>query len=163
MRFLADAMLGKLAKWLRVMGHDCHYQSAYWPKELEGLLEQDRLLLTRHRVSFERYAKQAVFIGSDHVALQLQELKRAGQLVAAETAWFSRCLVCNMLLEKAAPEAARESVPEYVLLAAVNGFSFCPGCRRFFWSGSHRRAMVKQLREWGFDLKSANLSSKDHP
>jgi hypothetical protein len=154
MRFLADAMLGKLAKWLRVMGHDCHYQSSYWPKELEGLIEQGRLLLTRHRVSFERYPRQAVFIHSDHVADQLHELQSAGKLAAGEAAWFSRCLVCNARLEKVEPEAAREFVPEYVLHAAAGEFSFCPGCRRFFWSGSHRRAMVRQLREWEFDLKA---------
>ncbi|RPI78693.1 MAG: hypothetical protein EHM45_05620 [Desulfobacteraceae bacterium] len=155
MQFLADAMLGKLAKWLRVMGQDCHYQSFNRPAEWEALLKEKRTLLTRHVRSFESHRDQAVFIHSDHVAEQLRELKTTGVIAAsASPNWFSRCLICNTPLEKIESDAAQEFVPEYVLHSVENGFSFCPVCRRFFWPGSHRRTMEKQLREWGFPIKA---------
>jgi hypothetical protein len=137
------------------MGHDCHYQSFYRPAEWEVLLNEKQTLLTRHVRSFEAYRDRAVFIHSDHVAEQLRELKTTGVIAASGFPnWFSRCLICNTPLEKIEPDAAQEFVPEYVLHEAAGGFSFCPGCRRFFWSGSHRQAMVRQLREWGFEMKA---------
>jgi hypothetical protein len=152
MPFLADAMLGKLAKWLRVMGYDCHYQSFYRPDVLEALLKEGRTLLTRHVRSFEQYRARAIFICSDHVAEQLHELKTTGVIAASgATDWFSRCLVCNRILEMVAAEKAREHIPEHVLFETTTEFRYCPGCRRFFWPGSHRQAMLRQLAAWGFE------------
>ncbi|MBW1768681.1 MAG: hypothetical protein JRJ65_16750 [Deltaproteobacteria bacterium] len=108
MKFLADSMLGRLAKWLRVMGYDTYYQSE-----------------------------------------QLQEMKQGGNLTPDRSNWFSRCLICNVRLKEAEAEKARESVPEYVLYENLAGIRFCPSCSRYFWPGSHRERMIRQLEEWG--------------
>ena len=148
-RFLADSMLGKLAKWLRVMGYDAHYERIYRDGQIESLLRDGRRLLSRHKKTVERYPG-AMFILDDHVGDQLKALKRQGQIQIAKEIWFSRCLACNVALVDADFSEARENVPEYIFYQNVKNIRYCPSCGRFFWPGSHRRRMIDQLGKWGF-------------
>ena len=97
LQFVADIMLGKLAKWLRVMGYDTIYRHFYQEDVLDRLLEERRTLLTRKRSTTLRYS-QAFFIQKDRVGEQLSEMKYAGLLRLDKSYRFSRCLVCNALL-----------------------------------------------------------------
>lgn len=148
-KFVADVMLGKLAKWLRVMGYDTIYRSRYRPRQIQTLVGEGRILLTRDTRSAREH-EDAVFIRSDHVDEQLGQLKGAGWISMDRGRWFTRCTICNEPLVEAPVEAARENVPEYVFSEHPKGIRFCPSCRRFFWSGSHRQKMVEQLEAWGF-------------
>jgi uncharacterized protein with PIN domain len=148
-KFVADAMLGKLAKWLRIMGYDTHYQSCYKPGRIQSLAREGRILLTRN-LRAARGREGLVVILSDHVREQLGQLKEEGFIEVDQTKWFTRCMLCNEALCDAAPEAARENVPEYVFFEHPEGIRFCLSCRRFFWPGSHRQKMVAQLQAWGF-------------
>ena len=141
-------MLGRLAKWLRVMGFDIHYQSYYKRLQIEQYVREGRLLLSRHRKTIELYSG-AVFIESDHVRDQIFELKKGGYLKPDSRAWFTRCLSCNLPLEKIDPTSARENVPEYIFYENPKGIRRCPSCKRYFWPGTHRKKMVRQLTEWG--------------
>ena len=149
MKFLADSMLGRLAKWLRVMGYDTHYQPFYHKDAIERLVRQRRTLLSRHKKTADRFP-DALFIRSNRVADQINELKNRMDLRPDRSRWFTRCLICNAALEKAHFEVARENVPEYVLYENAAGIRFCPSCDRYFWPGSHREGMLRQLKEWGF-------------
>ena len=148
-KFIADAMLGKLAKWLRIMGYDTVYQVRYGPGRIQALSHEGRVLLTRDTRS-ARTHETAVFILSDHVKDQLRQLKEEGCLDLDRRQMFTRCTACNEPLREASVEAAMENVPEYVFSEHLTGIRFCPACRRFFWPGSHRKRMVAQLEEWGF-------------
>jgi uncharacterized protein len=148
-RFVADAMLGRLSKWLRVMGYDAYYRSHYGERLLERLVEEGRTLLSRRTKLVEQYAN-AVWIKSDHVHQQLLELKAKIGLTPDRSKWFSRCLLCNVLLEEASPETSLESVPDYILYQKVPDLHLCPVCGRLYWPGSHRARMTLQLEEWGF-------------
>jgi uncharacterized protein with PIN domain len=147
-RFLADSMLGRLAKWLRVMGYDTYYQPFYKEGIIGQLIHDGRRLLSRRKAITEQY-QNALLILSDHVNEQLQEIKQGGNLTPDRSNWFSRCLICNVRLKEAEAEKARESVPEYVLYENLAGIRFCPSCSRYFWPGSHRERMIRQLEEWG--------------
>lgn len=151
MEFIADSMLGRLAKWLRVMGYDVHYQIHYKHLQIETLVQEGRLLLSRKRQVVDLYPG-AVFIASDHVRDQLLELKRGRRLKSDPSKWFTRCLVCNAPLVKADPSTAREDIPEYVFYKNPEGIRQCPSCTRYFWPGTHRQRMVRQLSEWGWTL-----------
>jgi uncharacterized protein len=148
-RFVVDAELGRLAKWLRIMGYDVHYRPFYKPGQIRFLVNQGRVFLTgspqRHR-----QCKGVVFIRSDHVKKQLQQLKCEGFITVDRTEWFTRCMRCNELLLEAEPEAVQENVPEYVFFKNPSGIRFCSTCNRFFWPGSHRQNMIAQLTSWGF-------------
>ncbi|MCP4681401.1 MAG: hypothetical protein GY864_03615 [Desulfobacterales bacterium] len=148
LRFVADSMLGKLAKWLRVLGYDTHYQSHYRPEMIDNLVKGGRLLISRHRETCNRH-ENALLIHGNRVGDQLAELKDSTRLEPDSSAWFSRCLICNVLLEEAHIDEARKNMPEYIFFQNIN-IRFCPVCERYYWPGSHRERMAKLLREWGF-------------
>ena len=142
-------MLGKVAKWLRIMGYDTHYQSVYMKGELGLLVREGRTLLSRHGKTISHHPK-AFMIRSDHVEEQLKEIRNAFQLETDRLRWFTRCLICNVLLKKTHVEHLRPNVPDYVLYENITQIRFCPSCGRHFWPGSHRERMIRQLEHWGF-------------
>ena len=150
MRFLADSMLGKLAKWLRVMGFDTHYQTNYTQGEIETLIYQGYLLLTRHKRKKSHFP-DSFFIQSDKIKGQLQELKNRGLIPSPMSKWFTRCLTCNIPIYEVPVEDARDNIPEYVFYQNITGIRFCPSCMRYYWPGSHKTRMIRQLQEWGIE------------
>jgi len=148
LKFLADSMLGRLAKWLRILGFDTIYLRQPHEDSLDRLLEEERLLLTRHRATAEKY-RNSLLITQDHVEGQLAQLKRELDLAPAPSAIFSRCILCNSLLTNADPEEVEDLVPEYVFYRKVDKIRYCPQCGRYFWPGTHRQSMLDQVRRWG--------------
>jgi hypothetical protein len=148
-RFIADAMLGRLAKWLRVMGYDALYRQCRDPEGINQLVAEGRILLSRRRGILERH-ETAVLLTADRVGGQLLELKHRLHLSPDPVDWFTRCIRCNRPLEMVSRERAREGVPDYVFQQAGPDIRFCPSCERFFWPGSHRERMLRQLETWGF-------------
>ena len=142
-------MLGRLAKWLRIMGYDTHYQSFYQREDIEPLIHVGRALLSRHKKTTVRYPR-ALLILSDHVEGQLQQIRDGFQLEPDRLRWFTRCLICNVLLKKTRVEHLRLNVPDYVLYKNPTRIRFCPSCGRHFWPGNHRERMMRQLENWGF-------------
>jgi len=148
-KFVADTMLGKLAKWLRILGYDTLYQSYYRPGVIDRVMKEDRFLLSRHKETVDQYTN-ALLLDSGRVGGQLSELKRAIPLKPDQSNWFSRCLICNTLLKEAKEDKAPGNMPEYVFYQNIKGIRLCPSCGRYYWPGSHRTKMMDQLREWGF-------------
>jgi len=151
-------MLGKLAKWLRILGYDTHYQPSY----PEGVIEQlsraeGRVLLTRCSRTLKMHSG-GVFIRSDHVGDQLCQLVEEGWIRPDSARGFQRCIRCNEPLVEADPESVREGVPEFVRVHNEGGFRGCPACGRMYWAGSHRERMLEQLVSWGV-LTSAPADS----
>lgn len=148
-RFIADCMLGRLAKWLRILGYDTHYQSHYPEGVIRALAEEGgRRLLTRRRDALKD-RPGAVFIRSDHVGEQLRQLAEEGWIQPDPERVFQRCPVCNSPLVEADPDSARDRVPDYVFHRHSPGFRRCPVCDRFYWHGSHGERMRAQLEAWG--------------
>lgn len=147
-KFIADSMLGRLAKWLRILGYDTFYKPFYGQGVMGTSILEGRKLLSRHWPTVARYAN-SMLIHSDHVKDQLDEMKKAGTIFSERSKWFSRCLLCNVPLDKAEGPHARDNVPEYVFYQSASEIRFCPSCHRYFWPGSHRERMVGQLEEWG--------------
>ncbi len=142
-------MLGRLAKWLRVLGYDTHYQSAYPEGSWKTLLcAEGRRLLTRSRAALKTHPG-AVFIRSDHVGAQLRQLVDEHWIRPDPSRAFRRCPACNTLLEPVDAESARDCVPEYVFYRHAPDIRRCPACDRHFWHGSHRGRMQEQLSAWG--------------
>ena len=149
MVFAADSMLGRLARWLRVMGHDVMFQSGYDIGDLRRFSSEGRIVLSRKK-SLMGEDIRLIFIRSDKVREQLIEVDSVTGLRKCATEWFSRCIECNYLLEKADPEGWGEGIPEYVFYNMRGKIRRCPACGRFFWPGSHRKRMEEQLKKWGF-------------
>ena len=147
-RFVAEPMLGKLTKWLRTMGYDVCYQHSYREEDLTRLMAEGRRLLSRRMEAKGRHP-EAILIRSDRVGEQIKELRELGCLKLDPTKFFTRCLRCNLPLQEADPETARSNLPDHVCHENLSDIRFCPQCGRFFWPGTHRDRMLKQLRDWG--------------
>jgi hypothetical protein len=142
MKFIADVMLGKLAKHLRLLGNDVLYDPAFSDNDLIRLaLEQDRVILTRDTGLASRpLAQRHLFIGSDHVDVQLRQVLDAFP-EGRSSATLTRCSVCNGVLSPLNKRDARDRVPEQVLRTA-SAFFQCRACERVYWEGSHVKNMA---------------------
>ena len=144
-RFVADAMLGRLARWLRALGYDTVYDASANDRSLVALANrEDRVLLTRDRhLLRELHPRHAVEITSDVPLEQLSEVVRALALPAPNEL-FRLCLVCNALLHDVPPAEAAELVPP-AARTLPGPVRRCPTCGRVYWPGSHVRRMTRAL------------------
>ena len=147
-RFIADSMLGRLSKWLRIMGFDTYYRPFYRDSTISDLIKDGYLLLTRHKSKTIQYPN-TLFILSDKVGEQLQEMRKRGYLHRDKSRWFTRCVTCNNTLREVSLEDARENIPDYIFYQNIPAVRFCPSCLKYYWPGSHRDRMIIQLEEWG--------------
>jgi len=145
-RFLADAMLGRLARWLRVLGFDTAYDATLPDPALVRLAEADgRVLLTRDRhLLRELRPARALEIRRDAPLEQLQEVVAALTL-SQPRELFTRCIVCNTPLS---PPLADDQAAA-LLPPSARGLPGptrrCPTCARLYWPGSHVRRMRQAL------------------
>ncbi len=146
--FLADSMLGKLARWLRVMGVDAAYERNMDDADLvEKSLSEGRVLLTRDRRLLERRRLRHGFqVESDDPMKQVAEVAKAFGLALDPDRLFRRCLECNVSLEDADPETVQAEVPPYVR-ATQERFARCTRCGRVYWAATHIEGMRRQLEE----------------
>jgi uncharacterized protein with PIN domain len=152
--FLADAMLGRLAKWLRVLGYETLYQRHHSPGSLDHLAGQGRILLTRERKTAARH-KDVVLITADRVGDQLKEIRNAVDFAPEPSRYFTICLVCNEKLKAVGPDEPMDLVPEYVFYQNPSTIRKCPACLRFYWPGTHRARMIRTLEAWGFPVPAS--------
>ena len=146
-RFLADSMLGTLAKWLRIMGYDTAYDARLDDNALVRLARaEERILLTRDTALVQRKGAQSLFIASEVLPEQLTQVVQTFGLHADNP--FSRCPVCNSPLEDVPKHDAWGQVPPFVFQTQER-FSLCPECNRFYWRGTHWQKMRAQVQKLG--------------
>jgi len=144
-RFLADGMLGTLAKWLRIMGYDTAYAARLDDHALARLARaEERILLTRDTGLLQRKGVQCLFIASEMLAEQLEQVRQTFGLHVDHP--FSRCPVCNSPLEDVPKHDAWGQVPPFVF-QTQDKFSLCPACNRFYWRGTHWQKMLAQVQK----------------
>ena len=147
-RFIADAMLGGLARWLRILGSDTAYDPAISDGELvqRGLAE-GRHILTRDRALLEEWrVSEYSLLEADGTEAQLKEVLGRFDLMAGADL-FSRCPVCNSPLEPIPREEVQGQVPPGVF-ELHDAFTRCPDCHRLYWEGSHAhrvRAKIEKI------------------
>ena len=140
-RFLADGMLGTLAKWLRLLGYDTAYDNfAADPELARRARAEGRVLLTRDHELAARRGLRALLIRSEVLEEQVREV--VSRFGPPPQPALSRCGVCNTVLEPVTPEEVADRVPPYVLQTQTE-FRRCPGCGRIYWPGTH----VQRMRE----------------
>jgi uncharacterized protein len=144
MRFACDVMLGKLAKYLRILGFDAAYPLV--DVALSDLYDQEdpRVFLTRRRKPFA-YAR-TVHIKAENVREQIKELKELIKPFIDPDNVLSRCINCNVLLEDVKKELIEHRVPEFVF-HTYTAFKICPGCDRVYWAGTHANHMSQLIEE----------------
>jgi uncharacterized protein with PIN domain len=152
-RLLVDAMLGSLARWLRLLGCDAALAS---DDEDDARLvrrarAEDRIIVTRDTGLARRRGVPALFITGTELGEQLRQVVERFKIGCDRIG--TRCLECNHVLVSLSREAARDRVPPYVWQTQER-FHHCPGCGRIYWAGTHWEHMHARL---------AGLLGQDRP
>jgi uncharacterized protein len=144
--FIADAMLGRLARWLRIIGYDTVYLK-HTPDSVivAQAIREHRIILTRDR-HFEKIkaAKNRLIISSTRLADQFREVVTEFQLDITHDL-FTRCSECNTPLVQVDKSDIIALVPSYVA-RNQNRFSQCPTCKRIYWAGTHLELIQKKIQ-----------------
>ena len=146
--FAADRTLGKLAKWLRILGFDTVFESDSSGNRFYEYLDADRVLLTRiGHLRQQSVVRRLVFIKANDLAGQLVQTIDELAITYNDIRLFSRCIKCNSAIIAIAKENVFGQVPDYIWENHDN-FSMCRQCERIFWTGSHvgrSREMIERL------------------
>lgn len=145
-KFIADAMLGKLARYLRMFNIDILYFSDIDDNDLiENALIEKRIILTRDTLLIKRrYFKfnKYIFIEGNHIKKQLKSFNKVYTLQL--TSVLKRCLECNTLLDYIDKNKVFKRVPKYVFETQDN-FKICNKCNKIYWKGTHYYRMKDRL------------------
>ena len=146
MKFIVDRMLGKLAKQLRMLGYDALY---YRGEDVYPLIrlgrQEGRVILTRNTKLIPRRPEDVILrITEDQPLLQLKELIQKANIEIDEGKVFSRCLLCNTLLDPISRMEVEGKVPDFIFYQQKE-FLRCPQCQRIYWPGSHQENMQRRI------------------
>ena len=150
-RFIVDHNVGKMAKWLRMMGYDTlFFNGSDDAGMITTALTEDRVILTRDTGIVQRRLVtsgrlKAILINSDRVDVQMKQV--IGTLnLDIHYKPFTICLECNQPLAEISKEQVKERVPPYVFKTQQQ-YMECPACQRIYWRGTHWRAMNSKLKK----------------
>lgn len=145
-RFACDVMLGRTARWLRMLGLDTFYDNRAADARLKELcLAEHRVLLTKDvALHASMPAGSSRLVAAVCPREQLRELAAAFRLDRLSLP--SRCSVCNGELAAIEKNLARDLVPPYVF-RTQEAFQRCGLCRRIYWPGTHAGAIARAVEE----------------
>jgi len=147
-RFITDHNLGKLAKWLRLLGFDTLYHVGKTDRDIwNRALAEKRIVLTRK--NFHHYDDkdvETVLIKTDDWEDQLAEVFSKLSLTIQQDHVLKICSVCNHGLKKIGRAEVGDMVPSYIL-ETHQEFYFCGTCKKIYWRGTHVEQIEKILRQ----------------
>ncbi len=148
LRFIADVNVGRLAKWLRILGYDTLFQNDLDDDELIRIaVREKRVLLTKDTRILRRGLAftgqlRLLLIRSSKVREQLQQVVQLLNLKVSNP--FSLCPECNQPLIPRGRSEVKGLVPPYVFQTQTH-YMQCPSCQRIYWRGTHWQRMRKEL------------------
>jgi uncharacterized protein len=143
-RFAADTMLGRLARWLRLLGYDTAYGAHLGGRSLlRAARAEGRVVLTRRTGLLRHLDLPHLFIEGDHFRDQLVQVIAAFHL-DTEAHLLNRCPECNLDLLEETRTNVQQRVPAYVA-ETQERFRSCPRCHRIFWPGTHHQRIRAEL------------------
>lgn len=141
--FLADRMLGKLARWMRIMGYDTEYAQDVDDTSIARMaVDEGRILLTRDRGLHSRKGIRSIYVAPVELEEQLHFVAKACNLRFDESRM--RCSLCNGAISAVSPEAVSGDVESGILLRHSR-FYRCGVCRKVYWRGSHWERISKTI------------------
>jgi len=152
LKFIVDNNVGKLAKWLRIMGYDAQFFNGSNDSRMVAIaLAEERVILTRDTQIMKRRVVtsgrlKAILIQSDEPERQMHQVIDSLHLNCRSKP-FTICLECNQPLSEKSKQEVKDLVPPYVF-QTQNQYMECPSCHRIYWRGTHWQRMTEKLRKW---------------
>jgi len=164
LRFIVDQNVGKLARWLRMMGFDTRFFTGQDDGQMIDIAQKEtRVILTRDTQIMKRRVVtggqiKAVLLKDDGPELQMQQVIETLSL-SPRFRPFSICLECNQPLEARSQHQVKDRVPPYVF-RTQHQYMACPACHRVYWQGTHWQAMTEKLKR--FEMPGRAGSESGH-
>ena len=149
MKFIVDNMLGKSAKYLRMLGYDTIYPV---PDEDEEILKiasnQNRIIITRSKNLFEKQTqhRRVILISTNRFQDNFKEIIKKLGIELDRNKLFSRCLECNNPIQNIAKTKVEDQLPPKVK-EHFNKFTICHHCNKIYWKGGHTDRMLKKAKK----------------
>ena len=147
--FIADTMLGRLSRKLRMLGYDTlYFQKIDDSTLLKRSIEEGRQILTRkmHLINRKEGTCNTLFIKDNDPSKQTIEVLQHYQLTVNPLIIGTRCLICNQRLKAIPVDQVESQIPDYVISTQKN-FSSCPLCNKIYWKGTHYENMLKTVKQ----------------
>lgn len=150
-------MLGKLTRWLRMLGQDVEYTGSLDDKELTQKAKKERrVLLTRDLELYQQATARGVdafLVEGSTEAQKLANLAKRFKLKLEINVKVSRCPKCNTPIKPVSKDEIVEKIPK-TTASNYNEFWLCPGCSQVYWRGAHWKRIDKTLREAKLTLEA---------
>ena len=143
MKFILTGDLGRLSKWLRILGFDAVVEKDKRSLVLKSL-KDDRVILTRDSRMSRFTGVRMVKVQSDFVEEQMEHIIKELGLRIDRKKLFTLCVDCNEPLTGAEKKSVKDEVPEYVF-RTKKSFMRCPKCGKVYWQGTHLELVNKFL------------------
>jgi len=150
LKYVTDGMLGKLTRWLRMLGQDVEYTGSMDDKKLiEKTKKEDRVLLTRDLELYQQATARGVeayLVEGSTETQRLANLAKRFRLKLEIDVEISRCPKCNTRIKPVPKDKILEKIPK-TTASNYDEFWLCPGCSQVYWRGAHWKRIDKTLRE----------------
>lgn len=157
MKFIADGMLGKLTRWLRMLGHNVKYSNRLDDAQLVKIAKKEhRILLTRDLELYQQATAKGVnvlYLKGKTEAEKLAEIAKRFKIELEIDMTTSRCPKCNARIKPVPKERVVDKVEKSTFLY-YNKFWECPKCGQIYWQGAHWTRIGKTLEKAKKILKS---------
>jgi len=143
--FVLDSNLGRLARYLRLLGFDCLYQNDYGDETVASLADREqRIVLTRDRALLQRkIITRGYFVREVRPRLQVKEVLARFDLYR-RVAPFSRCVRCNGDLQTVDKQTIEDQL-EPKTRQYFDNFRICTACGQIYWQGSHHARSLRLI------------------
>lgn len=156
MKFILTKELGKLAKWLRILGFDTLYFNQDNPGSLiVQALRDERIILTRNQHLPCARGVTIIHIAAETLKAQIPQIVKTLNIKLDSQRMFTRCILCNETLVSVEKQKVKDKVPEYVF-NTQSDFVRCPQCERIYWQGTHWGNVLDTLKEIGQQANTAH-------
>ncbi len=160
-KFILDVHLGKLARYLRLLGFDTLYETDYKDSRIEKIAQtQNHTILTRDVSILKiKSVTHGYWIRSQHPVEQLTEVIRRFDL-NSNIKPFSRCTVCNGIVEKVTKESVMNRLQPKTKLY-YEEFYQCESCKKVYWKGSHYDNMKNFIETLRKNIAGVEKTAKE--
>ena len=150
MRFVSDGMLGRLTRWLRLLGYDVTYLNDFSDARILEIAEEEGRVLLTNDVALYRSARrrdvEAYLVEGENEAERLANMARRLGIVLDVDTTVSRCPACNSTIEMIEKSEVEGKVPPNTL-KMYDEFWVCRGCGKIYWQGGHWKKIEEALAE----------------